>query len=148
MYKLLKARIKRIDKTLPLPKYQTNGSVAFDLYSRLNMEIKPKSIAIIPANLIIEIPKGYMLMLAARSSTPRRKGLSIPNGIGIIDQDYHGEQDEFSLQVYNFTEQKVKIERGERIGQAVFVRIDTAQWEETDKMSDTNRGGFGSTGKF
>jgi len=142
----MEIRIKRIDKDLPLPEYQTQGSVAFDLYSRKEMAIEPKSLGFIPTNLIIKIPDGYMLIAVPRSSTPKRKGLSIPHGIGIIDQDYCGEEDELLLQVYNFTDKEVKIERGERVGQAVFAPIEKAEWIEVDQMSAQSRGGIGSTG--
>ena len=142
----MEVKIKRIDKTLPLPRYQTSGSVAFDLFSRQNMIIPAKSIGLIPTNYIIEIPSGYMLTVVTRSSTPKRKGLSVPHGIGIIDQDYHGENDELLLQVYNFTDQDVGIKREERIGQAAFVRVDIAKWNEVDVMSKNDRGGIGSTG--
>lgn len=142
----MKVKIKRIDKTLPLPEYHTSGAVAFDLYSREDMTVAPKEIVHIRTNFIIEIPKGYLLAVVTRSSTPRKKGLYIPHGIGIIDQDYHGEQDEVKCQVYNATDHDVIIERGERLGQATFVRVDTAKWEEVEKMDETNRGGFGSTG--
>ncbi len=142
----MEVKIKRIDKTLPLPEYQTSGSVAFDLYSRQNMIIPAQSIGLIPINYIIEIPVGYMLTVVTRSSTPKRKGLSVPHGIGIIDQDYHGENDEILLQVYNFTNKDVEIKKGERIGQATFTRVDIAKWNEVDTMSKKDRGGIGSTG--
>jgi len=142
----MKVKIKRIDKSLPLPEYLTKGSVAFDLYSRQDMIIPAKSIRRIPTNYIVEIPVGYMLSITTRSSTPKRKGLSIPHGLGIIDQDYHGENDEILLQIYNFTDKDTEIKRGERIGQAAFLRVDTAEWNEVDKMSNNDRGGFGGTG--
>lgn len=142
----MQVTIKRIDTSLPLPEYQTSGAVAFDLYSRVDMAIAPKSLGLIPTNLIIETPKGYMLMLASRSSTPKKKGLLVPHGIGIIDQDYCGEKDELLFQVYNFTDQEVAITKGERIGQGVFVKIEQGQWQEVSEMTGPNRGGFGSTG--
>ena len=142
----MQVKIKRIDISLPLPEYQTSGAVAFDLYSRIDMAVAPKTIALIPTNLIIQTPAGYMLTVITRSSTPKKKGLLVPHGIGIIDQDYHGEKDEIMLQVYNFTDQEVDITRGERVGQAVFVRVDRGQWEEVNEMKETSRGGFGSTG--
>lgn len=142
----MQVKIKRIDTSLPLPKYQTSGAVAFDLYSREDLTIAPKTVALIPTNLIIETPNGYMLTVVTRSSTPKKKGLLVPHGIGIIDQDYHGAKDEIMLQVYNFTDQEVTIGRGERVGQAAFVRVDRAVWEEVSKMPETSRGGFGSTG--
>lgn len=140
----MKIKIKRIEKDLPLPEYQTSGAVAFDLYSRLDNIIKPKSLERLPTNIIIEIPEGYMLEIKDRSSTLKRKGLLVSTGF--IDNDYHGEADEILLQVYNLTDNDVKIERGERLGQGVFVKVDKAEWEEVDKMKETARGGFGSTG--
>lgn len=143
----MQVNIKRIDTSLPLPEYQTPGSVAFDLYSRIDMAIAPKSLGLIPTNLIIETPKGYMLMVASRSSTPKKKSLLVPHGIGIIDQDYCGEKDEILFQAYNFSDQEVAITKGERIGQGVFVKIEQGDWQEVADMTSTNRGGFGSTGQ-
>lgn len=140
----MRVKIKRVDKSLPLPEYHTPGAVAFDLYSRTDAVITPKSLERLPTNIIIEIPKGYMLEIKDRSSTLKRKGLFVSTGY--IDNDYCGEGDEILLQVYNLTDSEVKVERGERLGQAAFVRVDVPEWEEVDKMSDKNRGGFGTTG--
>ena len=141
----MKVRIKRIDKSLPLPTYQTSGSVGFDIYCREDMEIKPREIALIPGNIIVETPPGYMLLVALRSSTPRKKGLIKPHGIGVIDNDYCGEGDEIKVQVYNNTDNVVKVEKGERVAQGIFVKVGKFDWEEVDNMGKT-RGGFGSTG--
>ncbi|MDE0316424.1 MAG: dUTP diphosphatase [Candidatus Poribacteria bacterium] len=140
-------KIKRIDKSLPLPKYETEGSVGFDLLCRESAEIAPQEIALIPANVIVETPPGYMLMICMRSSTPRKVGLMMAQGLGIIDNDYCGEEDELKIQVYNFTDEPVTIERGSRIAQAIFVRVGTAEWNEVDQMTIPSRGGFGSTDK-
>ncbi len=141
----MKIKIKRIDKSLPLPEYHTKGAVAFDLYSRLDMVIPPKGLERLPTNIIVETPKGYMLEIKDRSSTLKKKGLFVSTGF--IDNDYCGEKDEILLQVYNLTENEVRVEKGERLGQGVFIKIEVGEWEEVEKMSDNNRGGFGSTGK-
>lgn len=141
----MKVNIKRIDKTLPLPKYETAGSVGFDLICRESAQITPQSIVLIPANVIVETPPGYMLMICLRSSTPRKLGLMMAQGVGIVDNDYCGEKDELKIQVYNFTDEIVNVERGSRIAQGVFVRVDTPEWNEVEQMSNTSRGGFGST---
>ena len=143
----MKVKIKLIDNTLPLPEYQTPGAVAFDLYSRIDLEIPAKSIAKIPTNLIVQTPPGYLLSIITRSSTATKKGLSLLQGYGIIDQDYCGPTDEILYQVYNFTDNPVTVERGERVGQAAFLRVDQAEWEEVVEMTGPNRGGFGTTGK-
>lgn len=142
----MQIKIKRIDVSFPLPEYQTAGSVAFDFYSRIDAVIPAGATSLLPSNFIIETPDGYMLMIAARSSLAKKKGLKIANGVGIIDQDYCGENDEISLLVHNYTSQDVKIEKGERLAQGVFVKIDKAEWQEVKEMSDKSRGGFGSTG--
>ena len=139
-------KIKRIDQTLPLPSYKTAGAAAFDLYSRTDMTIEPQALAFIPTNLIIESPKDHVLIIAPRSSTPKR-GLLIPHGIGIIDSDYCGEKDEILFQVLNFTNKPVEISRGDRIAQGMFVKLARAlEWHEQDTMEKDSRGGFGSTG--
>lgn len=141
----LHVRIARLDHALPLPVYETAGSVGFDLLARLDTTVEPGAIGRIPANVVVETPPGYMLLVAARSSTPGKKGLSVPHGIGVIDQDYCGPDDEILVQVYNFTDHPVTVARGERIAQGVFVRVDRASWEEIPASARASRGGFGST---
>ncbi|MEK7187675.1 MAG: dUTP diphosphatase, partial [Patescibacteria group bacterium] len=71
---------------------------------------------------------------------------SLANGVGIIDQDFHGPEDELKLVAYNFSDKPVVIEKGDRLGQGMFVPIEKVEWEEVAKIKDTSRGGFGSTG--
>jgi dUTP pyrophosphatase len=141
----LKVTIKRIDPALPVPMYATTGSVGFDLYCRAEMEIIAHQLARIPANIVVATPPGYMLLITMRSSTAQRKGLLIPNGVGVVDQDYCGEGDELLISVYNFKDEAVFIHYGERIAQGIFVPIMRVAWQEVDTMGQA-RGGFGSTG--
>lgn len=141
----MKTRIQRVDKSLPLPVYETGGSVGFDILARETVMIESGKIELVPGNIIVEVPKGYMLAVASRSSTPLKKGLTPPHGFGIIDHDYCGPEDEIKIQVYNFSGESVTIERGEKIAQGVFVRVDKFEWEEVDSIKDNSRGGFGST---
>ena len=143
----MKVRIKRIDKSLPLPIYETGGSVGFDLLAREEIIIKPDSIELIPANAIVEVPKGYSLIVASRSSTPRKHGLTKPHGIGIIDQDYCGEKDEIKIQMMNFTKKSVTIKKGTKIAQGLFIRTDRFEFVEVNEVKKESRGGFGSTDK-
>lgn len=142
-----KINVKRIDKSLPLPEYQTSGSVGLDLYSREDMHINPKEAKLVPTNIIVKIPEGHMMILTPRSSLFKKKGLIMINSIGIIDQDYHGDKDENFLNLYNITDDVVNIEKGDRLAQAIFVKISKFELEESDKsLKDVSRGGFGSTG--
>ena len=140
----MKIKIKRIDKSLPMPEYHTTGAVAFDLYSRIDVIVQPKSLERLPTNIIVKIPEGFMLEIKDRSSTLKKKGLLVSTGF--IDNDFCGEADEILLQVYNITEKEVIIEKGERLGQGVFIKIEKAEWEEVDLMDENSRGGFGTTG--
>ncbi len=142
----MKIKIKRIDKSLPLPEYKTTGSVCFDLLARTDMEIAAKSVSLIPTNIIIETPPGYMFIVIPRSSTPKKKGLLIPHGIGVIDQDYCGPDDEVLFQVYNFTENSVNVKKGERLAQGCFIPVVKVEFSEVKSISEKSRGGVGSTG--
>ncbi|MBT4917791.1 dUTP diphosphatase [Candidatus Peregrinibacteria bacterium] len=144
----MKVKIKRIDKELPLPIYETGGSVGFDIIARESVKVAGKEMGMIPSNLIVEVPEGYMLVVASRSSTPKKKGLTPPHGFGIIDQDYCGSEDEIRVLVYNFLDEVVEIERGEKIAQGVFVKIDRFEWDEVSEVTEKSRGGFGSTGGY
>jgi dUTP pyrophosphatase len=142
----MQVAIQRIDPTLPLPRYESAGAVGFDLITRETTVIEPGKIALVPGNVIVKVPAGYALLILPRSSLPRKKGLVCPHSIGVIDCDYHGEKDEILVQVRNITDQPVTVERGERIAQGIFVKVDLAEWSEVDGHGAETRGGFGSTG--
>jgi dUTP pyrophosphatase len=140
----MKVKIVRVDKSMPLPEYKTEGAVAFDLYSRINETIAPGEHKLIPTNLIIEVPVGHVLLISSRSGL-YKNGLRM--NMGIIDQDYHGPKDELLMQLQNFTGQTVEVKAGDRLGQGLIVPMTRANWEEVDSIKEESRGGFGSTGK-
>lgn len=142
----MQVHIQRIDQTLPLPRYESGGAVGFDIITRETTVVEPGAIALIPGNVIVRVPEGYALLIVPRSSMPRKKGLVCPHSLGVIDCDYHGEKDEILVQVRNITDAPVTVERGERIAQGLFVKVDTAEWVEVDGHGAESRGGFGSTG--
>lgn len=142
----MKVKIKRFDKAHPLPERHTEGAAAFDLTAREAVEILPGTVGLVHLNIAVETPHGYFMMVAARSSI-YKKGLIKPNGIGIIDPDFCGDDDEIRASYYNFTDKPVLVEKGERIAQGVFIPIMKFGWQEVEKMDNKNRGGFGTTGK-
>lgn len=142
----MQIRIKRIDPTLELPKHESAGAVGFDLVTRETTIIAPGAIALVPGNVVVEVPKGYALLIVPRSSLPRKKMLVCPHSIGVIDQDYHGPEDEILVQVQNISDEPVTVERGERIAQGMFTKIEQAEWVEEQELATVSRGGFGSTG--
>lgn len=140
-----KIKIKRFDKNLPLPEYKTSGAVGFDLSARENVIIKPNAVGYIPLNVAVATPKDHILLIAARGST-HKHGLMPVHGIGIGDPDFQGDEDEYKFPAFNFTSKVVRVERGTRIAQGIFVKFTKAKWDEVDKMKSKTRGGFGSTG--
>lgn len=144
--RLMKVRIKRFDSSVPLPEYKTEGAAALDLYAREETTIPAHSIAYVPLNIALEIPKDAWVLLAARSSL-HKKGLTPANGIGIGDSDFSGNNDEYQAALLNFTDKEVIVEKGERITQMIILRRERVELEEVKSLSKKSRGGFGSTGK-
>ena len=140
--------ITRVDNTLPLPSYESNGATAFDLITRETTTIPPGKIGLVPSNVIIAVPEGYALLIIPRSSLPKKRALISPHSIGVIDQDYCGPRDEIMVQVQNVADETVIIERGERIAQGLFVKVEKATWKEVKNNKKKSRGGVGSTDRF
>lgn len=142
----LQVRVTRLDPGLPLPVRGTTASAGFDLYSRLDIDVPPRQVVRIPSNIVVAVPAGYVMIIVLRSGTPARTGLVSPGGIGIIDQDYCGPEDEISVQVFNPGTTPVTIRRGERIAQAIILPLPAVEWDEGRPVTQESRGGFGSTG--
>jgi len=141
----MKVKVRRFDKELPLPEYKTSGAAAMDCAARETAEIKPGETVMVPLNIAIDLPDGYFLLMAARSSLYKR-GLVLRNGIGIGDCDYCGDGDEYRAALYNFSDEAVTVERGDRVTQILILSYDQVGWEEVDHLGNEDRGGFGSTG--
>lgn len=144
--KAISINFKRFDKTIPLPVFKTRGAVAADMYSRTDVDIAPNEIAYIPLNVAIEIPEGYCIFLIARSST-HKFGIRSVNGIGVFDNDFCGDGDEYQFIVQNFTDKSVHIEKASRIAQILLVKKENFNINEIDNFKHhPTRGGIGSTG--
>src|SRR5262245_27207778 len=140
-------RIHRLDPSIPLPEYQTEGAAGFDFAASADVVIAPRSVALVPTGLVIEVPRGHFLGVFARSSTPLKRGLMVANGVGVVDEDYCGPRDEVRIQVLNFTDEPVRVARGDRIAQGLFIPVTRAAWVAADgELRAGSRGGFGATG--
>lgn len=142
------AKIKRINPSVLLPQYHTSESAGFDIASSVDITVAPGEVVKIPTGLVIAAPKGHFLLIAARSSLALKKGLTMANGIGIVDPDYAGPNDEIHIIVHNFTQNPVEVKKGERLAQGLFLKTEQAQWEEADTLRNVDRGGIGSTGGY
>lgn len=144
----LPLRIHRLNPALPLPSYGTAGAVALDLYVSQDTTIAPHSLALVPNGVVVQVPAGHALLLCSRSSTPGKKQLHTPHGLGVIDIDYSGPQDELRTQVYNPTDVPVELKMGDRISQALVVPAPRLLVQEvTADELGASRGGFGTTGR-
>jgi dUTP pyrophosphatase len=141
----LKVRITRLDEAAALPAYQTSEAAGFDLAASAAMTVPPGAVMLVPTGLVIEVPRGHFLGVFARSSTPLKRGLMVANGVGIVDADYCGPNDEIKIQVLNFTAEAVDIRVGDRLAQGVILPYVRAEWDE-GAARRPDRGGFGSTG--
>jgi dUTP pyrophosphatase len=143
----LSIRIRRLHSGIRLPAYETSGAAGFDLAAARDVTIEPGAVRLVPTGLVIEVPQGFFLGIFARSSTPLKRGLLVANGVGVVDSDYCGPEDEVKIAVMNFTAAAVQIKAGDRIAQGIVLAAPRVSWEEVDELAATSRGGFGGTGK-
>jgi dUTP pyrophosphatase len=143
----MRLKIRRLDTTVSLPTYGTGEAAGFDLAAAHDVTVSPGRIALIRTGLVIEVPTGHFLAIFARSSTPLKRGLVVANGVGVIDPDYSGPNDEIMIQVLNFTDEDVRVARGDRLAQAIVLPAPRVSWEEVSDIRQVTRGGFGATGQ-
>lgn len=132
-----------------IPVYKTAGSAGCDFAASQEIHIAPHAIAVIPTGIIMNIPADHFLMITSRSSLAVKKGLIMANGVGIIDSDYCGPEDEIKILVYNFRNGPITVAKGERIAQGIFFPRTVATFSlEYDPKVNPQRGGLGSTGGY
>lgn len=136
----MKIRIKNTSGKML--EYKTPGAVGFDFESAHDVLIEPGRIGLIDTGTVVEVPEGFMLLLAPRSSTFKNYGLILVNSVGIIDQDYCGETDTNKFMYLNMRNESVNISKGERIGQGIIVKIEKPEFELVGEMGNRDRGGF------
>ena len=146
---MLKIRIKKIDPNLEhsLPAYATEHASGMDVTSAslVDIEMLPQTTALIPTNLVIEVPVGYEAQIRPRSGLALKHNIGIINSPGTIDADYRGE---VKILLTNFGSKPFSVRFNERIAQMVICKVEKAEIEVSIDLSETKRssGGFGHTG--
>ncbi|MCQ2966146.1 MAG: dUTP diphosphatase [Alphaproteobacteria bacterium] len=140
-------KILQNGKELPLPFYATPLSAGMDLYAAISEPIvleKGKT-KVIPTGISIALPAGLEAQIRSRSGLSSKNGVIVLNAPGTIDADYRGE---IGVILHNLGEQDFTITRGMKIAQMVVAPVVQISWQETENLSETQRGtgGFGSTG--
>lgn len=132
-----------------LPKIATQGSAGMDLHACIDEEIvlKPGNRVLVPCGFAISIPGSeYAAFIFARSGLAIKHGITLSNGVGVVDSDYRGE---ICVGLYNSGEEEYHIKPQERIAQMIIMPVESFPMVEVESLDDTSRGenGFGSTGK-
>ena len=140
--------VKKLNPNARLPVYGSEFAAGADLCACLDapLTIAPGETVFVHTGLAMEIPVGYAGLVYARSGLASKRGLAPANKVGVVDSDYRGE---LMVALHNHGAEAQTIEDGERIAQMVITPYLTAQFFETEELSDTVRGtgGFGSTGR-
>ncbi len=130
-----------------MPKYQTDGSAGIDLPAAIegSASIDPGARLLIPTGFAFSIPRTYEGQVRPRSGLALKHGITVLNSPGTIDSDYRGE---VSVILVNQGSETFFFERGDRIAQMVFTKVEQVKFEEVDALdkSDRGLGGYGSTG--
>lgn len=137
--------IKKLKKNAIVPTYSTTGSVCCDLYAYGDYVIPTGKTILVDTGIAIKLPDGFEAQIRPRSGLAGKKGITVLNGPGSIDEDYTGP---IKVILINLGEKSFSIKHGDRIAQIAFCPYYKAKFVETDELELTERGdnGFGSTG--
>jgi dUTP pyrophosphatase len=141
----LKVLVKKLDKDVKIPSYAHDGDAGVDLYANQEIKVEPGAIALVPTGIKIAIPLGFEAQVRPKSGLALKNGITVLNTPGTIDAGYRGE---VGVIVVNHGKEAFTIEKGKKIAQMVFNKIEKAELEEVEELDETSRntGGFGSTG--
>lgn len=140
-------KYKKVLSNARIPTYGSKDAAGADLYACLdkNIVIGPGESILIHTGIAMEIPKGFVGLIFARSGLATKKGIAPSNKVGVIDADYRGE---IMVSLFNQSGIPFELTDGERIAQISIIPYYSAVFEESELSgSERGAGGFGSTGK-
>ena len=144
-----KVLIKKLDPSVELPAYKTDGASGMDLMAFINetITLKPKSSCLVPTGLSVAFSSNFEIQIRPRSGLAAKNSISVLNTPGTIDSDYRGE---LKVILFNHGNTEFLINNKDRIAQMILTPVIKIDLEETDNLPETVRGesGFGSTGKW
>lgn len=145
---MINVKIKALRENVQLPAYATEGSAAVDLRYAGDepITLAPGERKLVPTGIAIAPEtKDVVAILCARSGLASKRGLTLSNGIGVIDSDYRGE---ICAAMINLGSEAVTLDPGERVAQLMFLPVLAANFIKAYELDETTRGagGFGSTG--
>ena len=140
--------IKKLNSSVQLPSYKTNGASGMDLmaYIEKPINLEPGKSCLVPTGLSVAFPQEYEIQIRPRSGLAAKSNISVLNTPGTIDSDYRGE---IKIILFNHSNDNFIINNNDRIAQMVLTPIIKMELEEANELPESMRGegGFGSTGK-
>ena len=133
-------KVKKLKENAVIPKRATDGSAGADLYACIDepVVIEPSQLVKIPTGIAIELQrKDLGVFLFARSGLGVKYGITLSNGVGVVDSDYRGE---ICVGLCNVSDKPYTIQPNERIAQMVIMPVVLADFIEADELGDTQRG--------
>ena len=145
---MIKVLVKKLEPSVKLPSYKTNGASGMDLMAFIDksIELKPGESCLVPTGLSVAFPEEYEIQIRPRSGLAAKNNISVLNTPGTIDSDYRGE---IKVILFNHSNENFKINNNDRIAQMILTPVIKMDLEETNELPESIRGegGFGSTGK-
>jgi len=146
---MVKVLIKKLNPSVQLPIYETNGASGMDLmaYIEKPINLEPGKSCLVPTGLSFAFPEKYEIQIRPRSGLAAKNNISVLNTPGTIDSDYRGE---VKIILFNHGSEKFIINNNDRVAQMVLTPIIKMELEEINELPKSIRGegGFGSTGKW
>ena len=146
---MVKVLIKKLNPSVELPSYKTNGASGMDLIAFLEkpINLEPGKSCLVSTGLSVAFPKEYEIQIRPRSGLAAKNNISVLNTPGTIDSDYRGE---LKIILFNHGSKNFIINNNDRVAQMILTPIIKMKLEETDELPESVRGegGFGSTGKW
>ena len=145
---MAKVLIKKLDPSVELPAYKTDGASGMDLmaFIKETITLKPKSSCLVPTGLSVAFSNDFEIQIRPRSGLAAKNNISVLNTPGTIDSDYRGE---IKIILFNHGDNDFLINNKDRIAQMILTPVIKMDLEQTNDLPETIRGegGFGSTGK-
>ena len=146
---MAKVLIKKLDPSVELPTYKTEGASGMDLMAFIKepITLKPKSSCLVPTGLSVAFSSDFEIQIRPRSGLAAKNNISVLNTPGTIDSDYRGE---LKVILFNHGNNDFLINNKDRIAQMILTPVIKIDLEQTNDLPETIRGegGFGSTGKW
>ena len=145
---MVKVLLKKLDSSVELPSYKTDGASGMDLMAFIKepINLKPYTSCLVPTGISVAFSDEFEIQIRPRSGLAAKNSISVLNTPGTIDSDYRGE---IKVILINLSKDEFTIHPKDRIAQMVFTNAVQVKFKEVQNLDQTKRGdgGFGSTGK-